>query len=199
MANGMLARYADASFDTLHEEASPSLQKLVGFFRRLSKETLYKDSLSYYIYGDYRVGKTWICHAILNFFKNDLKEPYVHFIDAPTLQGYFNTQARKDDSVLWVEYLGSVRILVIDDFGQEYRGSKSGFVETKFENLLRYRFNNKKVTIICTNGSTSTIGDMYSLSLQNFISNEYIVYHLEGKNMSSIIRDEKVDEIRKRY
>jgi DNA replication protein DnaC len=56
-----------------------------------------------------------------------------------------------------------VDFLVLEDLGKEYRAA-SGFSETQFENLIRYRTRNLMPTIITTNLSLAEFRDRYAKS-----------------------------------
>jgi len=191
-AYGFLPRYADASFSKLRKDSARELRILRRKFMEISKDKFYKERFNIYLYSSYRVGKTWILHAIANYIIEKYIENSVYYVTLPKLMDYFMKGSMYDEDTTWVNFLASRRVLIIDDVGQEYR-SKSGFAETKFENLIRWRFNHKKITYLAGNGNLEALEQLYGESLSAFIDGEYIVIDIEDtRNLSKIILKNKL-------
>lgn len=198
MDYGMLPRYADASLSKLHKAASDDIKKLLRKVAVTKKEAFYKNALNLFIYGSYRVGKTWLLHAIMNHVIKTFKDNSVYYVTSPQLSDF----AMKRNLVpgfdeLWIDHLSRIRVLMLDDLGQEYRGSNSGFSEFNIEKFLRFRFNHRAITYISSNCNptvekeSSSLSNLYGESLATFIQSEFVLYEVDGINMSAKIMSEK--------
>ena len=189
---GLLPRpeYRNAKLSDIDKRSPSDLLKLAKQFAKMDRDSIYK-GINLYMYGSYRVGKTWMLHAIANRLI-ELNEKSLFYVTAPILQMGVQKNLRLFDYP-YLDYLCAVRFLMLDDLGQEYRGAQSGFIETTLEYLIRYRFNNARVTYIATNGSLENIQQIYGSSLFDFINGEYVIFNVEEKtNMSVLLRNDRL-------
>jgi DNA replication protein DnaC len=195
MAHGLLTlpRYINADLSRVHREAPDEIKQLCSKFVQIPREQFFKDSFSMYLFGNYRVGKTWFLHAIANHIIKVFKERSLWYVTHPQLLNYFQTRARRDEDTLWTNWLASRRILLLDDLGQDYRGSGTGFSETKLENFLRWRWGHRKITYIAGNGTVDVLRKLYGDSFAQFIGGEFVQFEVSSNvNMSRIILEEKL-------
>ncbi len=190
---GFLPAYINASFNTLDNRASSELKNFVKDFKLLVKKDFKIKKPNIYLYGDYRVGKTWILHAAGRYIVDNKIENSLYYVTVPKLYEYHvKNSYNYDYDCSWVDFLSSRRLLILDDLGQEYRGAKSGYAETIIETFLRFRFNYNRITFIGTNADFDSLESLYGKSLSNFIYGEYIDFEIsEGVNMSSILLEDK--------
>jgi DNA replication protein DnaC len=84
-----------------------------------------------------------------------------------------------DEEETVVERSKNVDILVLDDLGKEYRGA-SGFAEAAIDNLIRFRVQNRKSTIITTNLSGQQIKDEYGDSMASLLMEAMAKVKVDG-------------------
>ena len=184
--------YSEAELNAIDKRSAKSLRLLVNKFLRTNKATFLAKKINIYLYGPNRVGKTWFLHALSNYIINEYKIKSLYFITAPKLYKIYIKNPIKDDNTTWINFIATRKILILDDLGQEYR-AKSGFAETNFEELIRWRFNNSRITIISGNATPKTIKEVYGQSFSNFIEGEYIAYEIrEDINMSKLKLVERI-------
>lgn len=194
--------YKDASLDKIDSRASKELQMLCKKHLQVDAEVFYADRANLYLCGSYRIGKTWMFHAIAKHIIEVFKDNSVYFITMPDLQRYFQSNAMYDSFFTWRNFLGGRRVLMIDDLGQEYRGSGTGFIETEIERFLRWRFNMGKITYLGSNAlvdpdnEVNALSKVYGESFGKFIESQYIILNItDDINIGELIRN---DSLRKR-
>ena len=186
--------YASANLKLIHKKASEDLKNLCKKILEIPKEEFYKKNFHLYLYGPYRAGKTWFFHAVMNYLYLKFGENSMYFITSPNLLEYFRNRKMYDDEFTWVQYLSNKRFLVIDDIGQEYRGSNTGFAETYLEQFIRWRINNGFITYLGGNGNVNELIKVYGGSFGELIDSEFVTFDIENSpNMGKIILQEKLD------
>lgn len=183
----MLKKYKDAQLEKLHTDTSDDLKDFANDILGMTKED-YDRMPNTYIYGDYRRGKTWMLHALINYFKKKFGEKSIGYVDSPKLYEYFKSNEIWKLDYTWWQYYQDKKILMLDDLGQEYR-SGSGFSETRLENFLRWRFGHGRITFIATNLEVDKITSKYGESFAEFILGEYYPVDVEGTNMSELFKN----------
>lgn len=90
--------------------------------------------------------------------------------------------AHEGSSEWMADRMETVRFLVLDDLGKEYRAD-SGFTETHLEQLLRRRIRSGLATCITANTDLRTFGKTYGESTAQLIQEAMTPIHLTGSNM----------------
>lgn len=194
---GLLKRdvYKNASFSNLHSQAPEELKALVKKFKSMTKEAFYENKLNIYLYGSYRVGKTFILHCIAKHIIEKFGEKSIYFVRVPDLYKYFMKNTPYRDNGTMIKFLLGRRVLIIDDLGQEYRAN-SGFAETMVEDFIRKRFNKGYITYIGSNANIDTLEKTYGESFSALISGEYVCIEIEDDvNISKILLEEKLKSL----
>jgi DNA replication protein DnaC len=194
MDNGLFPKYANASLKNLHKKTPEDLRALLEKIVKTSKKTFFKEANNLYLYGVNRVGKSFILHAIAKHIIKSYEEKSVYIVTASDLLTYFIERTWNPEyNYSWVDVLLGKRVLIVDGLGKEYRGSQSGFFETKFESFIRERINNMQITYI---ESKYDIGDLeleYGKGLAGIINGEFVVFDVDSNvDMSKVIKDEKL-------
>lgn len=85
------------------------------------------------------------------------------------------------DSRDFLERCRRADFLFIDDVGKEHRG-QSGFVQTVFDNLIRYRVQHRLPTFLTTNLTKSELEGIYGESVMSLIEGKSIGVVVEGSD-----------------
>ena len=80
----------------------------------------------------------------------------------------------------------NVEILAIDDVGKEYRGG-SGLSEVIFDNLIRYRVQRKKTTVLTSNQNPKDIKTLYGASIASLLNECVKIVKVSGEDYRSKI------------
>ena len=189
---GALPKYEGAMLKDVLPNAPKQIVALCKKFRTMTSKKFFQSSFNFYLFGSYRVGKSWALHAILNHIRLEFDEQSVYYIDSPTLVNYFRTNALIDGETSWVNYLGSKKVLIIDDLGQEYRSKETGFAESKIETFIRWRVNRKKITFLGGNASADMLCKVYGESFGELIRGEFVQFEVSDVNFSQTLLDAKL-------
>lgn len=71
--------------------------------------------------------------------------------------------------------------LLIDDVGKEHRG-KTGYVQTVFDNLIRYRVQHRLPTFLTTNLTRSELEGTYGESAMSLLEGKLVTVVVNGKD-----------------
>lgn len=71
--------------------------------------------------------------------------------------------------------------LLIDDVGKEHRG-RTGFVQTVFDNLIRFRVQHRKPTFLTTNFTKSELENTYGESAMSLLEGKVLPITVDGKD-----------------
>jgi DNA replication protein DnaC len=149
---------------------------LMGFIHNL--EGNLKLGVGLLLLGPNGVGKTFQACAILKAALQHTAR--VMYITAPNLvQAYIDTPMF-DDDIDMIEALTNRRLLVVDDLGQEYRGSGSGHSEQRILNLIRDRIQGDRSTVITTNFSTKQLQETYGEGFASLLQEGLVTIPLKG-------------------
>jgi DNA replication protein DnaC len=75
-----------------------------------------------------------------------------------------------------------VDVLVIDDLGKDHRG-QTGYSDTLFENLIRFRSANCRTTIVTTNLKLVRLRDRYGASMMSVMKETMTPVAAEGESL----------------
>lgn len=137
-------RFWDASFDAIPD--CKGRVPLRNYLREI--EPMLDNGSGLLIFGPNGTGKTSAAIVIAKEARR--LGASVLFVQAEEFrQGVIDKTMFSDEQTLY-ERAKEVDMLVLDDLGKEHSGD-SGYAERLFENLIRLRTSNKKVTVITTN------------------------------------------------
>jgi len=193
---GLYDKYKDASLQNLHKETPTDIRKILVKHKNISKTKFYREQLNFFIASAQRIGKTWALHAIANCIIDRFDEKSVRYVTAGALQkGFVSFSDLKGVDNL-ISTLAGKRFLFIDDLGLEYRKEQSVFVKVKFEEFLRWRMSNNKVTYLASKIYGEDFIDFYGQSLYDFICGEYVDINIEEPdfNIGKIILEENLQK-----
>ena len=179
---GMGKRYWPATIADLSED---QLSPITPYLKSMRK-AIYK-GVGLFLWGKNSTGKThtaaalcklaWEKYRVASYFITavDLYEAWKK--DSPAHPG-------SEESVL--TRVNSVRFLVIDDIGREYR-THSGFSEVQFGALLRSRSRDRKTTVLTTNLSPKEFSEVYGQAAGELAKECLHIVHVSGTNRREII------------
>lgn len=153
-------RYADINI--IHvKELKPSLDAIKDYVANLDQHK--QDGKGLYIFGTTGTGKSYVSCYVL---EEALKKHYTTFFC--TVEQYKRALFDKD-----MDYIYNVNesdFTLIDDYGREFSDSK-GFIDSQVDEMLRYRYDRNKSTIITSNISAR---DIENLRIKSILSDAYI-------------------------
>jgi DNA replication protein DnaC len=194
---GLLVKYAGASLNNLHKETPKDIRKILEKHRSISAKKFYTNRLNFFIASEQRVGKTWALHAIANECIERFEEEGVYYTTSSNLQKGFVNFDDVDSKHGFISVLAGKNVLLIDDLGLEYVKHQSDFVKSKFEDFIRWRVSNQKITYIASKIYGADFIKFYGKSLYDFIRGEYIdmyIEEFENFNIGKIILEEKLSK-----
>jgi DNA replication protein DnaC len=141
--------------------------------------------------GPNGVGKTFaacaLAKSVLDFTARVL------YISAPdVVQAYIHDWMFDDDITLAAAFR-TRRLLVVDDLGQEYRGSGSGYSEQNLVNLIRYRITYKRATVLTTNMNTEQLQETYGKGFASLLQQGMVTISMTGADRRREGRQELLD------
>lgn len=149
------------------------------------------EGVGFFLWGENGSGKTYIsavmCKTVWGLYgltsycvtTDELKES---FIDRG-VPAHFRSEEKMCDRVRVVPFL------VIDDLGKEYLAD-SGFFESRFGSLLRFRGKHNLVTSFTTNMAPAKLKGIYGESTVALLQESCLVQELSGENIrTKIARD----------
>lgn len=161
VASAIPIKYRDAALSNLNvSQIQQPVKKVETFIAALDTNKQMGKGL--YLYGNTGTGKTYAGVCIL---KNALQKGYTAFFC--TVEQYKAAIFNHEDD--YISYIKENDFLLIDDYGREFNDSK-GFIDSQIDDLLRYRSDRYKSTIITSN--TQTL-DLYNLRIKSILSEHY--------------------------
>jgi DNA replication protein DnaC len=143
-------RYWKSSFYKLTDvslEGEDSLKNIVEKYI-LNMEKMRKEGGGFILYGDNGCGKS--CGSVVLAKEFRRRGNTVLFIEAADLKRLVASKEYFDDEETYWERSKDVDVLIVDDFGKGIMDNK-GFGASLFDELIRTRNANKRVTIITSN------------------------------------------------
>lgn len=161
VASAIPTKYRDATLEQLTEpQIKPSVLKVRAYINDIDEQK--RQGKGLYLYGNTGSGKTVIGSCVL---KAALLKNYTAFFC--TVEQYKASIFNKDE-----EYLYCMReydFVLIDDYGREYSDQK-GFIDSQVDDLLRYRSDRMKSTIITSN--TESI-NVFNLRIKSILAEHF--------------------------
>lgn len=144
-------RYWMSRFDLLSDEdngrGDGSIKDLVERYMKNMSE-MRKEGCGLILFGNNSVGKT--CSSVVLAKEFRRRGNTVLFVEAADLKRLVAQKEYFDDEEMYWERAKSVDVLVVDDFGKGIM-DETGFGASLFDELIRTRNSNKRVTIITSN------------------------------------------------
>lgn len=153
-------RYWNVSFGNIKPEDSKHKMVMAKYLLKIDE--MIRNGYGLLFWGDNNSGKTACASIILKEMRR--RGFVVLFCRASKIKDAFVKNVPFDSRILLRERLSDVDGLVIDDLGKEYSG-ESGYIEKVFDNLIRERTGQKKITIITTNVSPDRLDRKYKKSM----------------------------------
>lgn len=159
-------RYADINniqVDTLKD----SLKEIKNYVNHLkeNKET----GLGLYLYGTTGTGKSFVACYVL---EQALQQGYSTFFC--TVEQY--KRALFDKDLDYIYNVNESNFTLIDDYGREFSDTK-GFIDAQVDEMLRYRYDRNKPTIITSNILPR---DIENLRIKSILYDAYIKLRFES-------------------
>jgi DNA replication protein DnaC len=188
---GLLPYYKNAYLDRLHPKTPKQLKDLRDKYQAMTKESFYKKKPNIYLYGLSRRGKTWLLHAIAHMIINKYEERSIAYITSPALMRAFIQPSEDENGESMISIYAGKKVLIVDDFGQEYKPD-TRFIENRYEEFFRWRFNHDKITMIGSNATMNAIEEIFGGSFANFLDGEFLTIEVDiGEDISKIRLEEK--------
>ena len=171
-------------------EHLPYYKKVVAYYAQMEK--FIEEGIGLYLFSETnQTGKTSIAAALLKRAMRIRKTGY--FTESGSLKNALTRNDNFDPEIMLEQRVKTVDLLVIDDLGKEYRTS-SGYAENTFENILRFRVQSKKPTLITSNIVPKDIEQTYSASLSAILKTTLIPVEVSGYNWT-IERQKELKQI----
>ena len=122
-----------------------------------------KDGLGLYIYGATGTGKSYVSCYVL---EQAILKGYTAFFC--TVEQYKRALFDKDNDYIY--NVNESDFTLIDDYGREFSDTK-GFIDSQVDEMLRYRYDRNKPTLITSNISAR---DIENLRIKSILSDAYL-------------------------
>jgi DNA replication protein DnaC len=151
-----------------------------------------KNGIGILLVGPNGVGKTYASVAIA---KKALEfTARVLYIPAPDLVQAYIHEWMFDEDVTMAAAFRTRSLLVIDDVGQEYRGSGSGYSEQNLVNLIRYRITYRRATVLTTNMNPEQLRETYGNGFASLLQQGMVIVQMNGKDRRREGREELLEK-----
>lgn len=147
-------RYRELDWDRV-VAGEMTLEALSKYRAKLKKA--WDKGLGLYIWGPNGSGKTAVGCLLLSEFRSH-GQPALFIRANRMFASAFKDERLSDDKPSLWRHVHEVPVLLIDDFGKNYRDMK-GYSDLQFEGLLRDRYDNRLVTLITSNITPDRIRD----------------------------------------
>lgn len=155
-----------------------------------------QNGVGLYLHGEPGVGKTHLLAACLKGLID--KGFTVKMISFPTMISKFtDSWYSKEDRQEFNNQLLGVDFLAIEEIGKEVSASTGGanLPTTVLDNVLRYRLQSNKPTLITSNIPASKLKTIYSDYIASMLSESMLIVNVKGEDFRVKIQE----EIDKRY
>jgi DNA replication protein DnaC len=162
---GIGQRFWPAARTDLSPEQADALKNYLGCF----EENIRKGT-GVYLWGDNGIGKSFMA-AVLCKAAFGLYRVASYCVTATELREAWSEDqpASEDATETVLQRVHRVRFLVIDDIGKEHRAA-SGFSETKFGAIIRYRSRRQLVTCLTSNFSPTEFYKVYGRATMDLVN-----------------------------
>lgn len=172
------ALFWGTTFDAVLPKESEH-REIVGRF--LSKIVeMVESGYGLYFYGDNDVGKSALASLLL---KEARRWGFSGlFLRTERLRSARIEDERFDDATTVYRRAQSVDVLVLDDFGKEFRGDKSAFTDRLLEDVIRERITQVRTLIITSNLHKDKIVTVYPQSIGRVMKTSILPVPVCGHN-----------------
>lgn len=179
-------RYKNVKFSNI-PDSMPYKEKIKKYLDNL--ETYSRAGLGLYLFSNkHSTGKTAIAVMVLRHALRLRKIGL--FVNCNELITSVVNRVNYDEGVSLFDRAKQVEILVIDDFGGEYR-TESGYALNMLEDIIRYRVQEMKTTIITsTNIPPSKIKVAYSEALSSLLQESCTIIGVDGMDWCDKLKTE---------
>ena len=177
-------------YEASRQNLTPTQKECVGPYVEKFREAL-RDGVGVYLWGPNSVGKSWVASMLCKYANGGFSQSsyYVRMAELRDCWMDASILAQPDSEEYRCDRVLQVTFLVIDDVGREYRAT-SGFVESKFAELLRERASHKKATVITSNLSPQHFRELYGEGTAQLLSEITLPIQLVGPNVRSMKQEQ---------
>lgn len=172
---GILRAYWDLEMDNF-EGDKEALDKIKKYINKI--DIAYNNGIGVYLFGNFGTGKTSLANIILKEALKTGRYSVYNITLSTLIDKYMDRFSEKSQS--FINNVINKGFLSIDDVGKEYRND-SGFVETKLNDVLRYRNGMNFPTILTSNKPVEDIKE-YGQSIYSIIKGFYVPVHVLGRD-----------------
>jgi DNA replication protein DnaC len=179
-----------ARIPPLYWEAElPPIGALAGYASKLLENI--RNGIGALLVGPNGVGKTYASCALA---KKALEvTARVMYIPAPDLVQAYIHKLMFDEDLTMSAAFRTRAFLVVDDLGQEYRGSGSGYSEQNLVNLIRYRITYKRATVLTTNMNPDQLKETYGAGFASLLQQGMVTVLMTGRDRRKEGREELLE------
>lgn len=155
-------KYRNADINIINiEKLKDSLNAIKNYVLNLKSHK--QDGVGLYLYGTTGTGKSYIACYVL---EQAIRLGFSTFFC--TVEQYKRALFDKDEDYIY--NINESDFTLIDDYGREFSDTK-GFIDSQVDEMLRYRYDRNKSTIITSNISAK---DIDNLRIKSILSDSYI-------------------------
>lgn len=169
--------YWDTDFGNFQGPKGPA-KRVYNYLKNL--EEMKEKGVGLLLVGPNGPGKTTLAMIVLKYLSRAGWDVFATSLGeiVETIQRSWKDDEEGESSD-FIEKCRHAKFLVIDDVGKEHRG-QSGFVQTTFDNLIRYRVQHRLPTILTTNFTKSELSNTYGESSISLLEGKLIPITVNG-------------------
>jgi DNA replication protein DnaC len=170
--------YWEVDFSTFHGPEMPR-DKTVHYLKTL--DTMMEEGIGIMYAGPPGPGKTTLAMIAMKYVARAGWDVFVtslgEIVERIQKSWHNNDEADKE----FLLRAKTADFLFIDDVGKEHRG-QSGFVQTVFDNLIRWRVQHRRPTFLTTNLTKTELAMTYGNSVISLIQGKVMAIEVNGKD-----------------
>lgn len=154
-------------------------------------ENFSKHSPSLFFFGGTGLGKTFLSSCIANELLHEGRN--IVFCSLPDILRQINDETFGKTQGSTAEILKNAELVILDDLGSEF---KTSFNDSAFYEIINYRLNGEKPTIISTNLSVGELNSRYNERIVSRIIGSFLPFMFLGNDIRPIKRAEKLSNFK---